>query len=55
MGLIDPTHLLLIGVIALIVVGPKRLPALAQALRRAMHEFRTALDDGRDGTHAPEP
>jgi len=54
MGLIDPTHLLLVGLIALIVIGPKRLPQLLQALGRATREFRSALDEGRDGTNAPE-
>lgn len=54
MGLIDPTHLLLVGLIALIVIGPRRLPQLLQALRRATHEFRSALEEGRDGKHAPD-
>jgi TatA/E family protein of Tat protein translocase len=57
MGLTDPIHLVLIAVIALIVIGPKRLPALAQALGRAVHEFREALDEGLAGAdpyeHSP--
>jgi TatA/E family protein of Tat protein translocase len=54
MGLIDPAHLLLVGLIALIVIGPKRLPELIHALRRAMHEFRAALQEGGGGPHGPE-
>jgi TatA/E family protein of Tat protein translocase len=49
MGLIDPTHLVLIAAVALIVIGPRRLPKLAQALGRAVHEFREALDEGLGG------
>jgi sec-independent protein translocase protein TatA len=49
MGLIDPTHLLLVVVVALIVIGPKRLPELTRALGRAMHEFREALGEGLEG------
>lgn len=49
MGLIDPTHLLLIAVVALLVIGPRRLPELTRALGRAMHEFRAALGEGLEG------
>jgi sec-independent protein translocase protein TatA len=50
MGIADPTHLLLIAVIALIVIGPRRLPELTHALGRAVHEFRESLQEGHDGT-----
>jgi sec-independent protein translocase protein TatA len=45
MGLIDPTHLLLIAIVALLVVGPRRLPGLARALGRAARELREALGE----------
>jgi TatA/E family protein of Tat protein translocase len=38
-------HLLFIGAVALVVLGPKRLPELARALGKGMREFRQALDD----------
>ncbi len=38
-------ELLLIGVIALIFIGPKKLPELAQGLGRALREFQKAKDD----------
>jgi TatA/E family protein of Tat protein translocase len=43
MGIESPTHLLFVGVIALIVLGPKRLPELARALGKGVREFRQAL------------
>ena len=38
-------ELLVIMVVALIVLGPKRLPEVAQALGRAFAEFRKATSD----------
>jgi len=38
-------ELLLIAVIALVVIGPKRLPDLAKALGRGFAEFRRATDE----------
>ncbi len=39
------TEIVVILVIALIVLGPEKLPELAKALGRAMKEFRTATDE----------
>ena len=38
-------ELILIALIALIVVGPKRLPDLAKSLGKGFQEFRRATDD----------
>ena len=35
-------------IVALIIIGPKKLPDLARALGRAMGEFRRAADDLKD-------
>ncbi len=43
MGIENPVHLLLLAVVALVVLGPKRLPELARSLGRGMREFRAAL------------
>lgn len=49
MGIENPVHLLFIGAVALIVLGPKRLPDLARALGKGMREFREALSgEGED-------
>jgi sec-independent protein translocase protein TatB len=42
---IGPTELLVILVVALLVLGPKRLPEIARALGRGLAEFRRATAD----------
>jgi sec-independent protein translocase protein TatA len=43
MGIENPVHLIFLGAVALIVLGPKRLPELARALGKGMREFREAM------------
>ena len=64
-GLLQPTHLILILVIALLVFGPRKLPELGQGLGNGIRGFRDALrgvsgDSGSPGdqvhpvpSHAP--
>jgi sec-independent protein translocase protein TatA len=49
-GLLSPTHLLLVLSVALIVLGPKRLPQAGRGLGSAIRGFKEALTmrDGRD-------
>jgi Tat protein translocase TatB subunit len=42
---ISPQELLLILVIALVVVGPQRLPSLGRSIGRGLRELRRAQDD----------
>ena len=56
MGIESPVHLLFLAAVALVVLGPKRLPELARALGKGMREFREALDaeshrDDHEHTH----
>jgi len=44
-------ELLLILAIALIVIGPKKLPDLAKALGRGLSEFKRATDDLKNTLH----
>jgi TatA/E family protein of Tat protein translocase len=53
MGIESPVHLLFLGAVALIVLGPRRLPELARALGKGIREFREALGDADD--RAPDP
>jgi sec-independent protein translocase protein TatA len=56
MGIESPVHLIFIALVALVVLGPKRLPALARALGQGIREFRQSLDIGADGErHDPPP
>jgi sec-independent protein translocase protein TatA len=43
MGLENPVHLVFIGIVALLVLGPRRLPELARALGHGLREFREAM------------
>jgi sec-independent protein translocase protein TatA len=49
---VGPLELLVIGVIALLVLGPKRLPEAARAVGRGMRELKEAVagedEDERD-------
>lgn len=49
MGIESPVHLLFVAAIALIVLGPKKLPEVARALGRSMREFREAVSGGVNG------
>jgi sec-independent protein translocase protein TatA len=51
--ILQPTHLLFILVIALIVLGPKRLPEVGRSLGRGLRDFRSALS-GQDEEQSPE-
>jgi sec-independent protein translocase protein TatA len=55
MGIESPIHLLFIAVVALIVLGPKRLPELARALGKGVREFRGAMEAGEHDHEEAEP
>ena len=41
--ILQPTHLLFVLVVALLVLGPKRLPEVGRSLGRGLRDFRNAL------------
>jgi sec-independent protein translocase protein TatA len=45
---IGPMELIVVLVIALVVLGPKRLPDAGRSLGRGMREFKTSLTGGPD-------
>ena len=47
--ILQPTHLLFVLVIALLVLGPKRLPEVGRSLGRGLRDFRGAIS-GEDET-----
>lgn len=42
---IGPTELIVILIVALVVVGPKRLPEVGKTIGKSLREFRKAQDD----------
>jgi TatA/E family protein of Tat protein translocase len=56
MGIGNPVHLMFIAAVALIVLGPKRLPELARSLGNGMREFRDSMSEAvNDGDHTTQP
>jgi sec-independent protein translocase protein TatA len=55
MGIENPVHLLFIAAVALVFLGPRRLPDLAKALGHGIREFREAISDGEDDATVPPP
>ncbi len=53
MGIENPVHIIFIGIVALLVLGPKRLPEVARALGHGLREFREAVSN--QGEPAPTP
>ncbi len=43
-GLLQPSHLLVLLVVVLIVFGPKRLPELGRSLGHGMRSFKSSLE-----------
>lgn len=41
--LVQPTHLLFILLVALLVLGPKRLPEVGRSLGKGLRDFRSAM------------
>ncbi len=42
-GLLQPTHILLIVIVFLLLFGPKKLPELGAGLGKGIREFKNAL------------
>jgi len=48
MGALSPVHLVIVLVIALLVIGPGKLPETGAALGHAIRDFRQAMDGTRE-------
>lgn len=46
--IVQPTHLLLILIVALIFLGPKRLPEVGRSLGRGLRDFRSGMQGVQD-------
>jgi sec-independent protein translocase protein TatA len=49
--ILQPTHLLIVLVVALVVLGPKRLPDAGRALGQGLREFRHSISPDSGGSH----
>ena len=54
-GLLQPTHLILILGIALLMFGPRKLPELGQGLGKGIRGFRDALRGISEDPGSPGP
>ena len=53
-GILQPTHLIILLAIALIVLGPKRLPDAGRALGQGLREFKASIGgETPDQPHLP--
>lgn len=50
-GLLQPTHLILILIIALVFLGPKRIPEAGRALGQGLKEFKSSISGGSEEHH----
>ncbi len=50
-GLLQPTHLILILIVALVFLGPKRIPEAARALGQGLKEFKSSIGGGDEEHH----
>ena len=53
--ILQPTHLLIILVVALVVLGPKRLPEAGRSLGKSLRDFKEALNGAHDEPPAVPP
>jgi sec-independent protein translocase protein TatA len=53
--ILQPTHLLFILVVALLVLGPKRLPEVGRSLGNGLRDFRSAVSGESNERHDEIP
>ena len=46
---LQPTHLILVAVVALIIFGPSRLPEIGRSLGKTIKEFQSATKEATQG------
>lgn len=53
-GLLQPTHLLLILFIVLIIFGPKKLPEVGKSLGQAIRGLKEGINQAKEEVNKPE-
>ena len=54
-GLLQPTHLIILLIVALVFLGPKRLPEAGRALGQGLKEFKHSISGHLDDHRLPAP
>ncbi len=49
-GLLQPTHLIVIMLIVLVIFGPGKLPELGNAIGKAIRDFKKAMAESEETT-----
>jgi sec-independent protein translocase protein TatA len=52
-SLLTPTHLIIVAIVALVFLGPKRLPDAGRALGQGLREFKSSIAGGQDNLQLP--
>ena len=47
-NILQPTHLIIVLVVALLILGPKRLPEAGRALGQGIKEFKNSISSKRE-------
>ena len=47
-NIFQPTHLIIVLVVALLILGPKRLPEAGRALGQGLKEFKSSISPAHD-------
>jgi sec-independent protein translocase protein TatA len=53
-SIIQPTHLIIVLIVAFLVLGPKRLPEAGRAVGQGLKEFRSSVSGTHDDDGASE-
>jgi sec-independent protein translocase protein TatA len=53
-NIMQPSHLLIVLIVALLFLGPKRLPGAGRALGQGLKEFRNSISGDTDGEESTE-
>ncbi|MGB2890363.1 MAG: twin-arginine translocase TatA/TatE family subunit [Candidatus Acidiferrales bacterium] len=51
-GLFQPVHLIILFVVAVLVLGPRKLPELGKGLGEGIRSFKSAIKDASDSNAA---
>ncbi len=54
-GLFQPTHLILILVVALLIFGPSKLPEIGAGLGKSIRDFKKAMAQAGDDASPADP